>query len=485
MKKFLSLILAAVMLLSCVAALAEAPEGYPEIPEGLDFGGETVYIYDWWSNGKRSENPDEETALLYEYRDWLEEQCNVKIVEDSLGDWGTILPNLTNMVMNNDSSKLCLVMLPSDNVASAMNNGLWAPWTIDLSAEKYQESAADLAFMTKNGKVYGVHTGAIEPRSCIYFNKRVLEEAGINFNDIYDAQKDGTWTWEMFEEMLKKVQRDIDNDGVIDIYGMTGSGDDFCIGLVISNGAAFFSRDENGKLYPSIGSDAGIEALQARIDLWDNYAAPQPADSNWDWFKDFWKQGTTGFYAAQTWQGFNDNSEMADMADAWGAVMFPKGPRAEDYKYMVCDNIVGVPTVFDEATTLKLQQLYDLYTEPTPGVDAEDSWIGNKYLYTDERAVDETYATMREAQHGAEHLVFALGSNNDIIGSSLMWSLWKGANVVVEEAMPAWLDMCAVFNGDMTQEEVDAKNAAAAAEAAAAAAAEEAAEVVETEAAAE
>lgn len=472
MKKFLSLILAAMMVLACCnIAVAESPEGYPEIPEGLDFGGETVYIYDWWSSGERVADPDEETALLYEYRDWLEEQCNVKIVELALSDWAGNPEALTNMVMNKDNSKLCLVMLASDFCGSALANNLFMPWTIDLSAEKYQQSAADLDFMTKNGQVMGIHTGPIEPRSCIFFNKRVLEEAGINYETIYDAQADGTWTWEMLEDLMKKVQRDIDNDGVNDIYGITGSGDDFCIALVISNGASFFDFDENGKLVPTIGSDAGLEALQARVDLWNTYSAPQPEGSNWDWFKDFWKQGTTAFYAGQTWQGFNDNSEMADMADAWGAVMVPKGPRAEDYQYMVCDNIIGIPNVYDDATSLKLQQLYDLYTENTPGVDAEDGWIGNKYNYTDERAVDETYATMREGLHGASHKVFLLGSNNDTIGSNLMWNLWAGTPAeVVESAMPTWLDKCAVFNGDMTEDEANAAAAQRAAEAEAAAA---------------
>ena len=67
MKKILSLVLAALMLLGCCSfAAAEVPEGYPAIIEGLDFGGATVYIYDWWSNddenhSARTAEPDEET----------------------------------------------------------------------------------------------------------------------------------------------------------------------------------------------------------------------------------------------------------------------------------------------------------------------------------------------------------------------------------------------------------------------------------------
>ena len=67
MKKIMALVLAALMLLGCCSfAVAEdVPEGYPAKIEGLDLGGQTVYIYDWWSNddeahSSRKADPDEE-----------------------------------------------------------------------------------------------------------------------------------------------------------------------------------------------------------------------------------------------------------------------------------------------------------------------------------------------------------------------------------------------------------------------------------------
>ena len=231
------------------------------------------------------------------------------------------------------------------------------PWTIDLSAEKWNK--ADLDFMTKDGKVYGVHAGPTEPRSCVFFNKRVLSEAGIDPESIYDAQKDGTWTWDKMIEIMDKVQRDLDNDGVYDIYGMVGSGDELAIGLMFSNNAAFFDYDENGKLAIAANSQPALDALQMRKTMAENYMAPQPEGSNWDWFKDYWKQGTVAFYPGQTWQGFNDGAEMADMEDEWGCVMFPKGPNAETYVSMACDNIYGVPNVYDDETAKKIMQIYD------------------------------------------------------------------------------------------------------------------------------
>ena len=84
MKKIIALVMAAIMLLVCYsfAAAEETPEGYPEVIEGLDFGGQTVYIYDWWTqddvdHSTRVADPDEDTQKLYDYRDWLEATYNV------------------------------------------------------------------------------------------------------------------------------------------------------------------------------------------------------------------------------------------------------------------------------------------------------------------------------------------------------------------------------------------------------------------------
>lgn len=475
MKKIIALVLAAMMLLACCNVLAdEMPEKkYPD----LDFGGATVVIYDWWSGdgAVRVADPDEDTQKLYDYRDWINETYNVNIVEKALSDWAGNSTELANMVMNGVNDELCLVGLAADFAGAAVKNDLYMPWTIDMSADKW--NAATTETYTKLGKPYGVSVGN-EPRSCVFFNKRVLEEAGIDPESIYDAQADKTWNWDMMLDIMAKVQRDTDNDGTADVYGFTGSNDDLMLGLVFANDASFFANVD-GKLAVTAGDQKALDAMALWQTLEFTYAAPQPEGSNWDWFKDYWKQGTTAFYFGQTWQGFNPNSEMADMEDEWGCVAFPMGPAATDYVNMACNNVFGVPNVYDEETALKIQQIYDVYTDPTPGVDQETSWIGEKYNYTDERAVDETYAMLRENEHIVANNTYILGSTNDVMGSAFLWGpIWSSTPAeAVEAAMPVWQDMADVLNGDITPEQAEANKAAREAAAAEAAAAEEAEEV--------
>ena len=151
----------------------------------------------------------------------------------------------------------------------------------------------------------------------------------------------------------------------------------------------------------------------------------------------------------QTYGGFNDNSELADMADEWGCVAFPKGPQGEKYVSITSDNVIVIPNVYDADTVGKLALIYDLWSNATPGYDDEFGWIGNKYNFTDDRAVDETYAMLREPEHCVANACLYLGSVNDILGQPLLWQL--GGNdpqSLVEAATPAWQALCDAFNAN-------------------------------------
>ena len=74
MKKLVSLLLAAMLVTLCVPSLAaDAPEGYPAVVEGIDFGGATLYINPYWDPAVRSEDPTEDQELTYAFQDWIME----------------------------------------------------------------------------------------------------------------------------------------------------------------------------------------------------------------------------------------------------------------------------------------------------------------------------------------------------------------------------------------------------------------------------
>ena len=96
---------------------------------------------------------------------------------------------------------------------------------------------------------------------------------------------------------------------------------------------------------------------------------------------------------------------------------------------------------------------------PTPGTD-EDAWATNYYALTDDRAIEETYAMLRKGENATIMKFNLIGDRNSSI-TEITWNLGGGTPAeIIEAALPAFQGRCDVFNGDKTQEQVDAEKAA-------------------------
>ena len=408
--------------LFCSFAAAEDPASSlkldPRTGQPYDLGGRTIYLYNFYGG---EEAPDPSTPVGA-YRTWLMETYNFSFVETFKADWSSIANDLVQFCKNPDGT-LCLYLIPQDFAREAVFSNACAKWNqsgqINWNDGKWQRSTIDL--MTLGGSVYGVATGRAEPRQCLYFNKRVLEEVGIDWNTLYDMQANNTWTWSAFEDLLSKIDRDTDGDGSRDIFGLVGDSAQLYRIAVFSNGGSFFDTDANGDFFCTGDSAQVKDAVAWANRIWDAYGRKQMDGENWDYFKEEWKTGTCGFYISQTYAGFNDYSEMSDMADAWGCVAFPIGPTGSTYVNIVSDNITVIPNCYSREDTEMLQVIYDLWNEPVEG--AEEDWIGNKLNYTDERAVLETYAMLADPAHTVTDKAVLLGNINNVEGAPLFWQL--------------------------------------------------------------
>lgn len=456
-KKWMAVCCAAVLLLCLglpgAGAEPAVPEGYPALridPDTgapYDFGGQTIYLYNYWGGYNDYTDPVTETeAIQYAYYDWLWETYHFRIIQDGVSDWGSIAGYVIDFCDHPDG-RLCYFIIPPDFASQVVFGNACAKWNtsgqINWSDPKW--NAADQALMTVGDGLYGVSTGNSEPRTCVFFNKRVLEEAGIDWNDIYDMQQAGTWTWAVFESMLSTIQRDTDNDGVIDVFGMTGSSDDMYRIAVFANESTFFDVDGDGKLYSNVTSSKTKEALAWAKRVWDTYSYKRAEGDSWDYYKQAWLRGNCGFYVYQAYGGFNDNSEMSSMADDWGCVAFPVNRSGANYVTITSNNITVIPNAYSAKTVKMLQVAYDLWSTT---IDSQDGdWIGNKYNYTDERAVDETYAMLRDPAHNVTDKCMLLGSVNDVEGSYLLWGIQEGdLDMMLEETNSAWGNICENFN---------------------------------------
>lgn len=449
MKKIVALVMAAAMILVSFAAMAEVPEGYPEVKEGLDLGGKTIYILNYWSaedGDKRKEDPTEEQQLKYDFYDWIMETYNCNIVVKKGGSYSELHKNMMEYVANPDLSYYCIYQIHSEYAMSVVANGYCAGW--DMSAFDYSTGYWNTAcddFLTVGDKHYAPANTASSPVNMIFFNKRLCEEAGIDWNSIYDMQAEGTWTWAAFEELLAKATRDIDNDGIIDVYGLGGDYRLLVQLVPYLNGGKYFDFDENGKMAAYGGSDEVLEALNWADKLIDNYYYDETNPLKTPGFEA--GKYTFGMFKATV--GFDGSGTLHAMEDEWGAVAFPLPNGGTNYLNAYSDNYNLIPNVYTEEEISEISYIYSLYAGPVPGVDSSTSWIGDKYMYTDERAVDETYAMLRDPAHGYYERASYMEGTDEMIDDYLSWDIGQHGRTpaeCIEAALPDWQAACDAFN---------------------------------------
>ncbi|MBQ8555477.1 MAG: hypothetical protein IJ438_06320 [Clostridia bacterium] len=406
MKKTLAMILALMMLLACVPAMAEDIENPyeeygveiqidPATGKPYDLGGMVITIADWWSSDWHDNIGNAETAAAEateEYRLWIEETYNFTIKNVAATTWSDSPTDFTNIATTGSEENYVWIL--RDGVQAApMAAGLFYDWAkldcIDLTDDKWFDMTSTL--MTVGDSVYGVRPGTTEARKGIFFNKRLLAEAGVDPESIYDMQADGTWTWAAFEELLAKLHRDTDNDGIIDRYAMMSFSSHIIPAAVTSNMSGFVLVDENGNYYNAAESDATLEAVNWVVDLLNKYEMAAPEGAEWNYFESAFINGEV---AIQCHEEYFSGS-LANMEDDYGFVMFPKGPQATQYQWAPTDNISVIPANYDADRAWKIAFAYNLFTNDTPGYDGDEDWKNGYYTkYRDDRAVDETINMM-------------------------------------------------------------------------------------------
>lgn len=412
-------------------------EAAPEVVR--DLKGQSIIIGNWWEAAEPEppKTTQEEDTLAY--REEFMEKYNFTIKATKLGGWGEYQEVMITSTMAGAPAADVFVM---DNgwVAAPLSQGLLYPLnsieSFDFTEEKWNQLVINN--MTFNGNIYGMATGRMEPRTGFFFNKRLLEEAGIDPDEPYNLQATDNWTWDTFKDLARRTTRDTNNDGTPDVYGVASFSNDYYKTVVFSNGGEFIGKDENGKLYNATSDSRVLDALNWALSLkTEGYEMPQPEGSNWDWFVPAFKDGLIAFQCAEQ----HHVSTWADMADDFGFVLFPKGPEGE-MRTVFRENIVVMPAGIDAAKVEDVAFAYDLFTNPTPGYEDADFRTNFYPKFRDTRAVDETLTLFYEPKHGADNLLTLVDGIN--FGEDICWAI-DGQSATPAEKLEATKDKWQAF----------------------------------------
>lgn len=103
-------------------------------------------------------------------------------------------------------------------------------------------------------QTYGIWRIAIF--NVLYANKKILASKGVTMDSIYKMQTDGTWTWDKFAEIAKKV-----SDPANGKYAITDSDSNFYNDLMASNGVDWIKKE--GTLFTFNASDKKAQDVMA------------------------------------------------------------------------------------------------------------------------------------------------------------------------------------------------------------------------------
>jgi hypothetical protein len=259
-------------------------------------------------------------------------------------------------------------------------------------------------------------------------------------------QRDNTWTWEAYLDICRKLTRDINNDGVIDIYAMpSGSDTEILQAFVSSNGSDFAGIDPNtGRFYNPATRPEFLEALQFLYRLLNEGVVKRPPPgANWDWFKTDFMDGGISMFINDSWMWQN----LGDMRDEWGIVLPPRGPRMDKLVAFAQDHVYIIPATFSAEDVDKYVYAVSLWDTPV-----NDDWKGEFYSqFRDARAVDETLVMVRDPNYRRSkvYALTPLGGNG--IGPNFGWGFWDQGDPsnIIETITPLWNAIIDDINADL------------------------------------
>ena len=436
----------------------------------IDLGGMEIIIRDWFSNADTDfMHADPDTISSYEseireYREWAMEKYNFKLKQVGGADWGGCINDFVNYVTTGGGdieyeyeagvpekcSNVIFTLRDDATTTAAMrNNEMYDLSTLDcldFSEYKYQRNLCHDQYSYKGG-IYAFYGSISEPRDGVYFNKKLLEDGGHTADEIYDMQKNGTWTWDAFESICKDVQKDTDNDGTVDVAGWTANTGGSVMAWIYSNGGELVGRDSSGKYVLKVQDQATMNALEFANRMIKEYRHKDPQvqgedgtmqDAPWDYYKDSWKNGDAVFLLEQEYAGTPGNF-LADISFDAGFVMMPCGPDKADKQLVNCwaNNPAVIPACYSPEQAWNIAFAYDVWFDVPPEIEEENGIVSRaRSGIFDQRALDETLPMMSEPAHG---MITYGGMIPDLAtGPDLIWGI--NGDAKVSEAVDAIVD---------------------------------------------
>ncbi|MBO4696736.1 MAG: extracellular solute-binding protein [Lachnospiraceae bacterium] len=378
-----------------VTNTAEPSKAVNPTREVRDLNGLEVTLVTWWDLEWENSQNDYETAY-WEMQNEAMKKYNYTLKNTKLMDWALEYPEVFLLGVYENRPVGSIVCMDSRWIGPLMQTGALLDVSnlpsANWSDEKYNQAVIDM--MSFNGALYGFASG-MEPRSGVFFNKDLFTAAGLSPELPYELQASGQWDFGHFKKLCAQLTRDVNNDGITDIYGVSSDNDTAIGAFLAANGTALILKDGNSGLKLNVDDRRVNEALSFLHDelIEEGYYRVQQDEDSWDYFKDCFANGTVAMLINEQYMG-DEYHKIWNPSLDFGFVTMPKGPSADDYtavcreNVMVLANCDAIRSAADD-----ILFVYDIYTDVPAGMENDDRrWKRSYHLEEsfDERAINET-----------------------------------------------------------------------------------------------
>jgi len=225
----------------------------PDLPEKTFDGHNFTFLlkgpnYSEWASldiASEGEDGDIINDSIYRRNLYIEEKYEVNIKWNLNSDPVAVY----RRSIRADDTEFDLIMPALPDAAKLASEGLFydmkeMPYT-DLSAIWWDQQA--VKELSIGGKLYyctgDLSFTAIDTIWIMMFNKTLIQEFGLE--DPYAIVKNGDWTYDKLEEMIKGVSKDLNNDGKInefDFLGFVAPSDRYVRAMILSGGESFTEK---------------------------------------------------------------------------------------------------------------------------------------------------------------------------------------------------------------------------------------------------
>jgi len=332
----------------------EVESGTPEMD--FDMGGRAIKWVSWYDESIKEDNPD--SIKMKENLDALMKKHNFKM-EYVVVDYGEYQDKVSSSLIAGEPIGDIIRVARPWMIPGLVRQGMFTPVDEYTKNEKVFIQQYTNEYALFEGRGYGFRAGINGASQGVFYNKTLMNQLGIK--PLQEYVNEDNWNWDTFIQVAKEANKDTNNDGKLDTWGLAGAS--ILVQALASNETNLVLEDKQNLEDPK-----ALEAFNFLSRLATESVARPTEGGDWTEPGQFFRQGNTFMIASADYEMENFKKDMPDIEI--GFLPFPKGPSATQYhSFNTIPNYLTIPSAIANPEQLvyiyeKINDIESIYDYP-------------------------------------------------------------------------------------------------------------------------